>query len=256
MAQTTIQYCSDLHLEFPKNRAYIQENPIIPTGEILILAGDIIPFQMMAHFDWFFDLLESQFKAVYWIAGNHEYYGSDITERSGAFHEKIRDNIHLVNNYRLDLPECTILFTTLWSEIQPQNMMPIQRGMSDYHHIRNGEYKFNPNDSTELFKANINFLETELQQMGTIKNQIVVTHHVPTYENYPTQYKNSLLNDAFATELTPLILKYAISYWIYGHSHSNVPDFKIGNTTLTNNQLGYVSHLEHFAYRKYAMLAF
>ncbi|MFT5820363.1 MAG: putative phosphohydrolase [Crocinitomix sp.] len=254
MAKLTLQYCSDLHLEFPKNLAYLKANPIIPTGEILILAGDIIPFQMIPHFDWFFDQIQTQFKAVYWIAGNHEYYGSDISLRSGTFHEKIRDNIHLVNNYRLDLDACTLLFTTLWSEISPQNFMQIQRGMSDYYHIKNGDRPFNPNDSTQLFKENVDFLKTALNEMTQIKNQIIVTHHVPTYENYPSQFKNSPLNNAFATELAPLIRDHSISHWIYGHSHCNVPDFKIGNTVLTNNQLGYVSHSEHFDYRKVATI--
>lgn len=254
VAQLSIQYCSDLHLEFPKNRAYFQANPIIPTGEILVLAGDIIPFQMIPYFDWFFDQIQTQFKVVYWIAGNHEYYGSDIAERSGAFHEKIRDNIHLVNNYRLDLEACTILFTTLWSDILPQNFRHIQRGMSDYHHIKNGEHTFNPNDSTQLFKENMAFLTMALQDIKHIKNQIVVTHHVPTFKNYPPKFKNSSLNNAFATELAPLILDHPITYWIYGHSHCNVPDFKIGNTILTNNQLGYVGQFEHLDFRKNATL--
>ncbi|NOQ75167.1 MAG: metallophosphoesterase [Crocinitomix sp.] len=254
MAKLTLQYCSDLHLEFPKNQAYIQTNPIIPKGEILLLAGDIIPFQMMEHVDWFFDQIQTQFKAVYWIAGNHEYYGSDISLRSGTFHEKIRENIHLVNNYRLNLEECSILFTTLWSEISPQNVMQIKRGMSDYYHIKNGPYTFNPDDSSQLFRENVAFLETELKEMAQIENQIIVTHHVPTFENYPSKFKNSPLNNAFATELAPLILDHSISHWIYGHSHCNVPDFKIGNTILTNNQLGYVDQFEHLDYRKTATI--
>lgn len=36
----TIQYCSDLHLEFSSNWKWIQNNPIEPIGEILLVAGD------------------------------------------------------------------------------------------------------------------------------------------------------------------------------------------------------------------------
>ena len=39
-----LQYCSDLHLEFPANKDYIKTNPIRPIGDILILAGDITLF--------------------------------------------------------------------------------------------------------------------------------------------------------------------------------------------------------------------
>lgn len=40
---TKIEYCSDLHLEFPVNTKYLTANPIEPEAEIFLRAGDIIP---------------------------------------------------------------------------------------------------------------------------------------------------------------------------------------------------------------------
>ena len=35
-----VQICSDLHLEFTANKSWLKENPILPSGDILIIAGD------------------------------------------------------------------------------------------------------------------------------------------------------------------------------------------------------------------------
>jgi hypothetical protein len=77
---------------------------------------------------------------------------------------------------------------------------------------------------------------------------VVVSHHVPTYLNYPEQYRGSILSDAFAVELFPLIKRTHPACWIYGHHHINTPDFLIGGTHLLTNQLGYVRYQEHSSF--------
>ena len=61
---------------------------------------------------------------------------------------------------------------------------------------------------------------------------------------------------AFATELFDLIELSNVDYWIFGHSHEVVPDFKIGKTTLTTNQLGYVEYGEHHNFLQRKILDF
>jgi hypothetical protein len=106
---------------------------------------------------------------------------------------------------------------------------------------------------TTLHEDCMNFLR-EAFRVRPVEPSVVVTHHVPTLINYPSVYRNSLLTDAFAVELFEFIADVAPDYWIYGHHHINVPDFKINETIMATNQLGYVSHYEHGSFRRGAII--
>jgi hypothetical protein len=77
---------------------------------------------------------------------------------------------------------------------------------------------------------------------------VIITHHVPTFQNYPLKYIGSPLNDAFATDLDYFIESCNADYWVYGHHHAATEDFLIGNTKVVTNQFGYVHHKEHGAF--------
>jgi predicted phosphohydrolase len=242
--QMKIQYCSDLHIEFPANKTYLQANPLKPEGEILLLAGDIIPFAEIENENDFFNFLSDSFEHSFWIPGNHEYYRSDISKRTGILHEKIRSNVSLLNNTAIDHKGVRLLFSTLWSKINPALELVIQKSIADFRLIKNDGKKITVDDYDQLYENCRAFLVKELSNV-TDQKTIVVTHHLPTFFNYPEKYRYSELNTAFATELCDLIEPLDVEYWIFGHSHEIVPDFKIGKTTLTTNQLGYVDYGEH-----------
>ncbi|MFZ6011769.1 MAG: metallophosphoesterase [Bacteroidota bacterium] len=231
-----IQYCSDLHLEFPANKKYLKANPIKSEGEIFLLAGDIIPFAEMEKENDFFNFLSDSFEHTYWIPGSHECYRSDITERTGSFHEKIRSNVSLLNNTVIEHNGVRLLFSTLRSKINPALEFVIQKSMADFRLIKNSGKKITTDDYNQLHEDCRAFLVKELSNV-TNQKTIVVTHHLPTFFNYPEKYRYSELNTAFATELFDLIEPSNVDYWIFGHSHEVVSDFKIGKTTLTTNQL-------------------
>jgi predicted phosphohydrolase len=225
----TLQYCSDLHLEFRRNRDFLAKNPIQPVGDLLVLAGDIVPFAIMDRHARFFDYLSDHFKTVYWMPGNHEYYGSDAEKRSGVVHETIRENVFLVNNVSINLRSVRLIFSTLWSKIQPPNQLYVESSLSDFRAIAYGGRPISAPVYNQLHLESLAFLTGKLR-IPYAGQTIVVSHHVPTAMHY-------------------LIDTSAIDHWIYGHHHQNVPDFCVGKTEMHTNQLGYVEYWEHEQFR-------
>ncbi len=239
-----IQYASDLHIEFPENKAFLKVNPLKPIGDILVLAGDIVPFAVLEKHRDFFNYVSGNFENTYWIAGNHEYYYADLNERSGVFHEKIKSNVHLLNNTTIKHDDVELIFTTLWSKISPANQWTIYNSMNDFRLIKHQNDLLTIELYNQQHKQSFQFLTEAFTTTNTGK-KVVVTHHVPTFMNYPEAYRGDVLNEAFAVELFDFIEQHQPELWIYGHTHGNVSDFNIGKTRLVTNQLGYVQNGEH-----------
>jgi predicted phosphohydrolase len=248
-----IQYCSDLHLEFPENELLLKQAPLEIAGDVLILSGDIVPFRDLEKYSYFFDFLSDNYKSIYWVPGNHEYYGSDASERKGAFNEQIRSNVFLVNNTVVKEGNVRLIFSTLWSHIHPENEYTVSMNLNDFKVIKFRNRRFTSSHFNFLHHISKTFLREALSKTHNGPT-IVATHYVPTKLNYPSQYKNSPYNDAFVVELFDMITDLQPDYWIYGHHHSNIPEFKIGRTSLICNQLGYVTAGEHGDFNQCAAL--
>ena len=248
-----IQYCSDLHLEFKENKNYLKRFPLKPEGEILLLAGDIVLFKTMKEHDDFFNYCSDNFETTYWIPGNHEYYHFDLADVKTPLNEKIKENVILLNNQTITYKNVELAFSTLWSHIPPQQEFTVQLSVNDFNLIKNKGNNLIVTDFNALHNTDFEFLQTELAK-PTDKQRVVVTHHVPTLMHYPEQYRNSNINSAFAVELHDFIESSNAVYWIYGHHHCNTPEFKIGNTTMLTNQLGYVQNNEHKSFNHLAII--
>jgi Icc-related predicted phosphoesterase len=245
-----VQYCSDLHLEFEQNRKYISTNRLRVCGDILILAGDIVPLHDEFLNSTFFRFISENYRQVFWVPGNHEYYYRNISDFSFSFNLKLHENINIVNNIELQYEGIQFIFSTLWSKISEKNKKNIEQKVSDFDCITKNDKKFKVSDFNKLHEESLNFIR---QSSGNKKNKVViVTHHVPSFFCNKPGNNYSSINEAFCVNLTDFIERSNVNFWIYGHSHFNQKPLYIGKTILLTNQLGYIQLNEQAEFKQNA----
>lgn len=245
-----IQYCSDLHLEFDKNSNYLIKKPLSICGDILILAGDIVPLHDEFLNNPFFSFISDNYKQVFWVPGNHEFYYRNILDFGSSINLKLRDNITVVNNVEFQFEDIHFIFSTLWTRISEKNEKYIEMNVSDFECITNNDKKFRASDYNRLHSESLNFIRKSTE---TEKSKVViVTHHLPSFLCNKPSHNRSIINEAFSVNLTDFIETSNVNFWIYGHSHFNQKPLHIGKTVLLTNQLGYVQQNEQDGFRKNA----
>lgn len=247
-----IQYASDLHIEFQANRAWLFGNGLSPSAEILILAGDIayLGDRQLMHNEYF-DWLSANYKQVYIVHGNHEYYrGVELRDTLTDFEYKIRDNVRYINNKSVVIGDTELFFTTLWSRVPNAFIADIQNGMMDTRLICYKNALLFAGEFNELHKICVNWLDEALNT-SKAKRKVVVTHHCPTTKDIFNGYIGSRLNCGFMVDMEDFINVHDIDYWIFGHTHFNGDSsvlagnsVLIGKTHLLTNQLGYTQYRE------------
>ena len=104
-----------------------------------------------------------------------------------------------------------------------QDAFATESGVTDFHRI---------------------MFEGETLTFEQFNKELVVTHHVPSFQLSSPDFKGSRINGAFVSNEDDFIETCGADYWIYGHSHRNI-DKLIGKTQCISNQLGYVFAREH-----------
>lgn len=249
-----VQYASDLHLEFGENSRWLKEHPLIPSADILVLAGDIGYLgddNYISHPFW--NRVSEDFNQVIVVPGNHELYKFfDISELRNGWQLEIRHNVRVCYNSVIALNEETdLIASTLWAHIPPSEEYLTERCVSDFKRIRNGEFRLSAQRFNEEHEVCRNFIEKAVSESNA-ERIVVATHHVPSFALMAEEFKNSSINGAFTVELAGMIAESRINCWIYGHSHRNI-DKMIGSTRCVSNQLGYVFQNEHNTFRRDAV---
>ncbi len=133
-----IQYASDLHLEFADNSRYLKQNPLVPAGDILVLAGDIgylndDNYSKHPFWDW----ASENYKQVIVAVGNHELYKYyDLAEMPHGLVCSIRENVKCYYDAVIRIENVDIIVSTLWAEIPLEEALLTERGVSDFHTLQ------------------------------------------------------------------------------------------------------------------------
>lgn len=229
----SVQVVSDLHLDL--NRVSKPSDVITPSSEYLICAGDIAEIRS-EKFPEFLMWASKNFRRVFFVPGNHEFYGMSLWKGRKRLHDLVK---HLPNVVIMECTEATlsstwkILGCTLWSELGEKHDDSWTYGFSDFHQIDG----MTPSIYRSLHSNDLKWLTSRLQNKQPGEKLLVVTHHAPlTRGTSAPQYENSpdrLTNRFFSTDLSRLVNM--ADAWIYGHTH-----FTRHETTPFSNPLGYV----------------
>ena len=234
-----IQYISDLHLESLNNRMFFKKYPVQPCADYLVLAGDIIPLNQIDPINFFLDHISQVFSKVFWVPGNHEFYGSDYQSYQSC-NIPIRENVFLINSQSVILEEYELLCSTLWSNLDLNKRWFLQYHINDFKYIKYQKDYIDALDYNAFHIDALSSLENKLQTANPSKT-IVVTHHCPVMLSIPEQENFSTV---YGSSLEDLIVKYQPLYWIYGHTHTANEMINIRNTSLITNQLDKASEIK------------
>jgi predicted phosphodiesterase len=210
-----IQYTSDLHLErYATQPAY--ESILKPVAPYLALAGDIgHPQQLKDLFAW----ASPQWDRIFYVAGNHEYYGASYEERFQELQALVKpyENLHFLHpsnpSYFCEAENVAVVGSTLWSEVSPFGNW---NRVTDYRAIRGATVE----SLNVLHRAEKSALDAEIRHWTNLGAQIcVITHHLPSFRLVHTRFATSTINDCFASA-SDALLRPPVRLWIYGHSHA------------------------------------
>ena len=243
-----IQIVSDLHLEFQSNRDWLRENPIIPKGDVLLIAGDTVCDKHKKKAAFFYKKISKDFPLIISTMGNHEFYRGFIDYAYPNYKKWIKENYLQMNNGVYIYSGVKVIVSTLWSFVPFYREDEVEQGLNDYYYIY---YKRNDGEkgivrvknTNQYHEYSVDFIKKELAKPFDGK-VVLLTHHLPSYQCIAEEFRGSSLNAAYASNLHDIIENnLQIVLWVCGHSHDrNIT--KVSSTLIIRNPLGYVDHDE------------
>lgn len=226
----------------------------------MLIAGDLGYPNHKIYAD-FLKFCKERFNHVVVTSGNHEYYkqkGTYVT--TSLIDEKIQQVcsdlgcVYLqksTTSIKLHDKIINIAGCTLWSHIPSDKHNISQMSINDFSHIMTPNFKF---WQFHDFNANHqDHLEWLTQTLVSQKIDIVITHHLPTFDLIPAYFKNSEFNCCYASDCFSSLNCPSVKYWVCGHSHESMQLVK-NNTTFVLNPLGYPGEKTQYNKQRYFVL--
>lgn len=234
---------SDLHIE-----GCVWDVPSPPPDyDVLIAAGDIHD-PASKGVEWLAE--RSNGKPVIYVPGNHEWYAhrqpfTVETETKAARKRAAELGVHFLMDEAVVIDGVRFLCATLWTDWELQGnaaaaMGYASMGMNDHIVIYPEEVgrALSPRLSQSWHLASRYWLTEELPKTGDWDRTVVVTHHLPHPRSVSKRFEGSLLNPAFASDLSELVENCGASLWVHGHTHDSC-DYVAGATRVVCNPKGY-----------------
>lgn len=236
-----IQIASDIHLDHLT--FYNPSTYIIPSADILILAGDICHACTMQKHKKFFSYINDSFKKIIFIAGNHEFYNDDQipledSENNIKNFLSFFTNIIYLNNNFIKIENLVLAGSTFW--FKPDQI-------TSWFRIPNLTIE----DVSNMNDVSINFLKSMKNVKESGETLIFITHYPKLFykklyesgeesnEETEQDNKNNIeYYDPFGKEDLPTI-------WISGHTHKNKIE-EIEETVFISNQRKGINYSNSF----------
>lgn len=247
-----IRLWSDVHNEFGpltvKTRDDDAETVLVIAGDFDVGAKDATKIMLLK--------LCHQFKAVIFVAGNHEYYHNvmnEVDREYRMFADEV-ENFHFLQGDFAIVDDVRFIGGTFWTDFNggdEYTMEFAERRMNDFNYIRyQGKddviyRRFTPDDAWLINRRQRGAFAKFLDVPFAGKT-IIVTHHAPTEHSIDPKYKHHssdvTLNYAYRnTGLEHFFKDKEFWGWFHGHIHKRQEHFVDGKFIIANPR-GYIGH--------------
>jgi len=241
------QIISDLHLHFGKMD--IPETD----ADCILIAGDLDNGR--AATNWLIRQYNRLNKPIYFVLGNHEYYGK-LYELEVALWKDALAGVDVTlldyrtNPYVLLDDDILLLGDTLWTDFNgndPESRAIANYYMNDFQCILKA-HKQPTGKQYAGFKAEDAYMEhlAALQRFREVRDDfwkykcVVMSHHAPSYISVAPKYSNDReLNGAYCSNLEEVMDELRVDLWVHGHTHSSFDYITAQKTRVVCNPRGY-----------------